>query len=1108
MTLRLTILFLLFSLTGLQAATTINFTLDEPCKTSCGIYTNSIQPQLIRTLWSNVRMLAAGSYSSNWDGNDDNGAACPAGTYSVKVLQHNVNYVWDGALGNSSDSLSGPSVHRGFYTMHSMAIWANIAFYVQGYNEGQYGFHTFLTSAPNTQTNQWVWGWNSGSFSGGPGVARRNWNFATTDGTNVYFGSGQSAGTGYYSGPGFFVACQVTNQTMTTFSSGVVVSNDVNSYFTNGIIIGTQPSLTGLAVQPSQALIAGSVSADGKVYLYDKLTGAANSPASFTVTTPTGLAFDTNNTLWVISGTSLLHYGSINGTPTLLATLTGFSNPLAVAVSPLNTNIILVSDGGSRQQVVAVNAAGTVLWTNGILGGYATSPNVSTNTFQFVFDGEFTAGTFICVVPDGSYWLGDGGDHRNLHFDSTGTNYLEQIAWNPHGYCCAVDPNNPSRVFNQFLEYVVDYSKPLQAATLVKNWGGNISTNYNDSTYVQGLYDVTTLSNGRTYAQVQNFTNSHANSHNVFDIVELTSTGVRATGVEPNGTSNDNDTTLDSSGNLLVVTRGTAIWYKYPLTGFDGSNNPIYGSIVTNGTAFWVGITNPVPRSGSAFGPGQTTVTTNSVIISLDTSTTGTQFHLGGVPVAGTNWLWQANTVGTLNNDGHFETGGGLTYPASGLRSVDNQIVYGFHGEFFRGQAEAAQYFHYLDDGLFVNQFGESNINHDPKEGAIPGYAGNNICLAMVKTNGSYFICASDESGHGMQRWQMVNAQNIREQTGTVALNGSVTLTPPTVSWPTVVTGSASNACAQLAWTPVAGAASYDVRQSTNNGGSYVTLSGNTTATNLIVSGLANGTPYYFIVAPVISGSESTFSEQVALTPFDTTKYVSAAGRLDEFMDANLPVYLTATNLTAGLPSMLSMYRYVANREIQEINNFAAGSLSTPFLGRHGYQIYDFNGAGVNSTNLSAGYSATNNSGWTDLTFNYRYASIDGVSSNNPATMFQANPTGVIGIQLPEGTNYHYLTILCPPKFNNARTFTATLASTNGDSAAYTVNDAAVGGGHFLQWLFKGNVTLTLANTSGNQPTLQDVLLDDQPLFVGINSGPAPTLTGNVLIFGWKNSLP
>src|ERR1700722_6509813 len=97
-----------------QTSTKITFTLDEPCKTSAGVFlTNGT---LVRTLWSKVPFYAAGMYSAVWDGLDDNSNAVAAGVYQIKLLQHNTEYVWDGVIGNTSTAASGPTVHHGFYS--------------------------------------------------------------------------------------------------------------------------------------------------------------------------------------------------------------------------------------------------------------------------------------------------------------------------------------------------------------------------------------------------------------------------------------------------------------------------------------------------------------------------------------------------------------------------------------------------------------------------------------------------------------------------------------------------------------------------------------------------------------------------------------------------------------------------------------------------------------------------------------------------------------------------------------------------------------------------------------------------------------------------------
>jgi len=75
-----------------------------------------------------------------------------------------------------------------------------------------------------------------------------------------------------------------------------------------------------------------------------------------------------------------------------------------------------------------------------------------------------------------------------------------------------------------------------------------------------------------------------------------------------------------------------------------------------------------------------------------------------------------------------------------------------------------------------------------------------------------------------------------------------------------------TNATVQLTWSPSAGATNYFVKSSSVSGSNYVTV-GQTTATNFIVGGLANGSTYYFVVTAVGTVSESANSSQVSAMP-------------------------------------------------------------------------------------------------------------------------------------------------------------------------------------------------------------------------------------------------
>ena len=224
------------------------------------------------------------------------------------------------------------------------------------------------------------------------------------------------------------------------------------------------------------------------------------------------------------------------------------------------------------------------------------------------------------------------------------------------------------------------------------------------------------------------------------------------------------------------------------MSGFDASNNPRWNSDKLIASAP-DGSTDPVPRD-SSFGNIRATISSNNILISFDQSLNN-GYHLGGIAVGASTWLWKASpAVGFMNGRGTYEISNGLTYAGNTLQAIDRNVIYGYHGEFFRGEGQAGQTMHFYDDGLFVGQFGEASPGHSAYEGALPGFAGNGHCPNLVKTTtGDYYLWVNDESDHGPQRWHFVNARNIREQIGIGALGGTITLSNQTYDFPSGVTG-------------------------------------------------------------------------------------------------------------------------------------------------------------------------------------------------------------------------------------------------------------------------------------------------------------------------------
>lgn len=1030
---------------------------------------------LVRTLWSKVRYLA-GTNTAVWDGLDDNSNVMAAGTYQIRVLQHNTEYVWEGPIGNTSSAMSGPTVHTGFYPMRDMAISGTNAFYVSGYNENNYDFRSFTTTNPQQVKSAWYWVYSAqfNRVSSFPGdVNDLNWLWTAADSNRVYFACSatpnptNTAVPGTY--PGCIVSCNVTDNSQAYFSSGVqIVNAGALTPLPNGIYVGTRPGLSGLSVQLNGNLLAAAVGPDNRVYLMDKVAGTAL--GSFSVPSPGRLNFSPDGALWVISGTSVLCYTNLNSTPALVATIPNLAEPLDVAVNPTNANLILVADGGSSQQVKAFDRTGAPVWTYGLAGGYPVNgAAVTTNKFWF-FDGE-KDGTFICYAPDGSFWVGDGGNHRAMHF-SAGLNYLEQIMHQPHSYIASVDQNNPSRVFNEFLEFNVDYTQPLpQAWTLVNNWQAGVpavNISWND-----GIQEVTTFTNGHTYALVDN----NASGHALRELCELGTNFLRLTGIYPMITNQGRWMSLGPDGSARATAIGAASWYESTLSGFDASNNPIWRPVTTLATASQAG-TDPVPRCCS-LGYVRATISTNNIEISFDQSL-NYGWHLGGVRLGATNWLWKASpAVQWMNGCGTYEIDNGVQYAGNSEQAVDRNVMYGYHGEFFRNEGQASQTMHFYDDGLFVGQFGIASPGHSPYDFPLPGFAGNGGSPTLVKTStGDYYMWINDEAEHGPQCWHFVNARNIREQSGTGLLGSTITLTNPPCGFPVNVTGKSGNQSGELTWQAVPGAASYNIYYSVQNGGPYLTLAGTTTNVDFVVGGLTNNQPYYFAVTAIQGGVEGMPSEQVEIHPFDTTQYVLCAGSYSDGGQFNPYIEVSSTNVSQGQPGFVCQEQMTALLNLRELCYYGFGNFWNQSVGCMGYILYSYGGLGVHLINITPPLTTIPGSGWSDIQYLQRIYRADGVLGSSHGVI--AGPVASIAIQ-PGDANYHYLTVVSPAQFNNPAIFQMRLTSTNGTSAAFNVNETP-GRSHMFQFLYKGNVTLWADGTGGSGAIVQSLFFDNAPV--------------------------
>jgi hypothetical protein len=725
--------------------------------TSAGVF--DAEGNLVRTLWR-ARPHAGGTMRVEWDGRDDDGArvAAAEGPYSVRVLAHDVRYVWEGVIGNTSRASTGPSVHRAFQPIHDVAIdAAGNAFYVVGYNEQQNAIHRFRVTDPQARTPL------------ARDDYRREFRYAATDGTLAYF-----ANTGVLAPRGAFT------REPQTFVIGLRVGDGGEHVFAEGQpVFDGEPARNrwesvidldrddvddgaafrsapgGLAVQRSGSVLFVSHPRRNEVRLFDKRSGARL--GVWTVEGATDLAIAPDDTLWVLErGRRVVRYRHTGGTPVQIAATGGtLVAPKAIDVSPRDGTLVVVDAG--TEQLKAFDTSGAPSWTLGAAGGYRNGvPAVQPDRFWF------SAGpTYVAFEADGSFWVGDPGNDRNLRFDAE-RRYRDEIMYLRASYTAAVDGVNPSRVFNRFLELEVDYTKPLaESWRLVRNWGAGLPAGYFG--FADGLRMLATIAGGRKLGVVTNF------ERRGFEVVELAAAGLRPTGVllEPG-------VGLYPGGEQRRHTiRGGRVTIEERLfAGFDGGGRPAWGAWAAIASARAVDDVDPhyhavptVPAANAATYPE----TGKGVVVFFNPGR-ARGFHLGGVPRGGNAWRWRASPVGAWSvdadgmvvaPDGTFELRDEVHYPASIVTAAGADIVYGYHGEGWR-QGQANQWLHYQDDGLFIGQFGTPTYAWRNKVEARAGSAGNAFAPALVTVGGKLYLWHNDESVHaGVHRWRIDGVESV-----------------------------------------------------------------------------------------------------------------------------------------------------------------------------------------------------------------------------------------------------------------------------------------------------------------------------------------------------------
>jgi hypothetical protein len=486
------------------------------------------------------------------------------------------------------------------------------------------------------------------------------------------------------------------------------------------------------------------------------------------------IAFAPSGDLWVLSNGAALRFPSDGSQPAPFATTPTLDKPLAITVDPADDDGVWVADGGPSQQAKRFDRMGRSTFTVGRRGGPAGNAAVARGDRLCFMTKTSEEQTAVAVDDSHGLWVVDTCNNRILQFDTQGK-VLNEIANLQAVYTSAVDPANPTRVFANYLEFAVDYTKPLASPgswTLVRNWMPALPPALRDDNSANrgfgGFTQVQTFPNGRTYATLW--------VNGTPQVVELAADGtVRPGNTLANNVPNQSGAVIYENGDLgySINTTTTQSVVRRTLTGFDASGNPSWAATPTVLASAAVAASAPTYKSGSFTGSvwARFPVTSSGNVIFFDPGVDATSgFHLGAVARGGTKWLWQASPSGPMDGLGTFQTKQSdptIQYGGNSVLVAGRHIVYGYHGEFYtdlgnRNVGQANQFMHFRDDGLFIGQFGVASTRATSPTQA--GLSGNAFSPNLVQVGAATYLYHNDESTQGgIHRWRLDGANAIQD---------------------------------------------------------------------------------------------------------------------------------------------------------------------------------------------------------------------------------------------------------------------------------------------------------------------------------------------------------
>ncbi|TVY05563.1 pectinesterase family protein [Paenibacillus cremeus] len=135
--------------------------------------------------------------------------------------------------------------------------------------------------------------------------------------------------------------------------------------------------------------------------------------------------------------------------------------------------------------------------------------------------------------------------------------------------------------------------------------------------------------------------------------------------------------------------------------------------------------------------------------------------------------------------------------------------------------------------------------------------SGTPVWRPNVNWTPSSFYTYTADSAAGVKSTVLANAGS----------GGRALIAPVVPAAPSGLTAAAGDSQTRLNWNAVSGASTYNLKMATTAGGPYSVVASNVADTSYTLTGLTNGTTYYFVLSEVTGGVESGVSSEVSVVP-------------------------------------------------------------------------------------------------------------------------------------------------------------------------------------------------------------------------------------------------